>query len=511
MGTRTTNTARNFLWSFVGTMASAIVAFVSRTVFIHFLGLSYLGVNVLFTNILGLLSLAEMGVGSAVGFSLYKPLAQQDEKKICQIVDFFRRAYRIIAIIIFVFGLCLIPFLREMAKEGEAIALLEVYYIVFLVNGASSYLLTFRASVLSAGQKEYVISNINTVTKIVVCIIQMIGLLLWKNYLVFLLIDLAFQFISRVYLNTCAKRHYPFLEKKIEEKLSRDECNTLMTKIKGMFFHKVGDVVVNQTDNIITSTIINVTTVGLVSNFVMVINFINTFIVSLFNSALASLGDLIATENEERRITVFKRYDFLCFCLYGISTVCLYFLLTPFVSLWLGEDKLIDETTVFLLCFNFYLTGQRMSLGNMKTAAGIFEQDYWSPIVQALINIVVSIIGALLWGLKGVYIGTLVSSMVPNIVRPIVLYKYCFNAKAGQYFLTYGTRLVIMTCCIFIITIFQRMVTISNRFLSFGCLLLTSIFVPCLVFYCVWRKTTELTYYKMLLKTAIKGKMEELK
>lgn len=501
---RTEYAAKNFMYSTIGSISNSILGFLSRTVFIYTLGTSYLGLSGLFTNVLGMLSLAELGVGTAISFSLYKPLAENNSKKVWAYIDFYKKAYRLVAFVVASIGLALIPFLKYIIKGAEGIDNITLMYCIFLFNTVSSYLISYRTTVLSADQRNYLQTNINTVFNVIMNVFQMIVLVITRNYICYLLTQAVIQFSSKIYLNYYAKKMYPYLKEKHGEELSKEEKSTIYKKIKALIMHKVGEVSINQTDNIIISSFISIKTVGLVSNFTLIINLINTFVNSFFNSAIAGFGNIISTETEERRLKAFKKYDFLGFWFYGWTSICLFFLLKPFVTIWIGEDKLIDSVTLALLCTNYYFTGQRIPIGNVKVAAGVYEQDVWIPFVQSFINIIVSIYGAMHWGLKGVYIGTLLSSLVPNLVRPFVVYKAVFKVSSWDYYKIYIQRIAFMLFTILSISAINYFFYSSNIYLNSLILFALCIIIPNIYMVIFYRKTEGFIYVKSIVIGLVK-------
>lgn len=506
---RTEYAAKNFMWFTISTILSTALGFISRTIFIYILGTTYLGVNGLFTNILSMLSLTELGVGEAINFSLYKPLADKDEKKLCGLMIFYRNAYRRIALVVTVLGVSIIPFLNILVKNENGITHIHLIYLIFLFNTVTSYLFSYKTTLLVADQKSYLLTNINMVVSVITLIIQMIVLVVFRNYILYLISTSIIGLLKNFYANNYINNMYTYLLDKNCERLSKKETLSIISKVKAMMFHKVGDVCIYQTDNIITSIVINVTTVGLVSNFTMIIDMINRFVMGFFNAASAGLGNLIATEDENKRLDVFKKYDFFAFCFFGWTSICLYFLLTPFITIWIGVDKLIDNITVALLCTNYYLTGMRVPLGNVKAAAGVFEQDKWAPIIQSIINLLISIVGAIKLGLPGIYIGTLTSSLVPNIYRPLVVYKHIFKTSSMDYFKQYIRRIFSIVICVCIIAFIINSTFINSNIWVYLigtatiCLLLPNILL--IVFF---RKTLEFQYV-IYIKTMLLRKIRK--
>jgi len=435
---RLENTAKNFIWSTISTLLGALIGFVSRTVFIHVLGTDYLGVNGLFTNLLTMLSFTELGIGAAINFSLYKPLALNDIEQIKSLMNFYKKAYGIIAGIITVLGLILLPFIKLFITGGEGIQNIYLIYLIFLFNTSYSYLFTYKRTLLFADQKSYLITNIQMVINILTLLIQLAILLVFKNYIAYLASMVVMGVLQNFYVNGYINKRYPYLLEKKVQNLSKENRASILKNVKALLLHKMGDLCINQTDNIIISSFINITVVGLVSNYYLIINTVNSFLVNLFNAANASWGHLIATETEEKRLDIFNGYNFLAFCFFGWASICFYNLLNPFITLWIGEDKLIGQGIVNLVIINFYVTGMRIPLANIKAAAGVYFQDRFVSLIQAAINLVISIVSVRYLGLAGVFMGSVVSSLlVPCWYRPIVVYRYVLAASPKTYFIKY--------------------------------------------------------------------------
>lgn len=504
---RLENTGKNFTYSFLASILSAITGFVSRTVFIHSVGVNYLGANSLFTNVLSMLSLTELGLSSAIGFSLYTPLAKNDTDTIKSLMRFYKNAYRVIALVIALLGVALIPFLNYLIKDPGDIQHIPLIYVIFLYNTVISYLFTYKTTLLSADQKGYIMTSMNMVINIVTVMIQTVVLVIWKNYFVYLILGAIINTAQWFFINRRINKIYPYLRDKDVLPLNDGERKTIATNVKAMVFHKFGELCINQTDNLIISSFISITAVGLYNNYYMIISIINRFAQSIFNAATASFGNLIATESYEKRYEVFKRYNFLGFWIFGWTGLCLYILLTPFVKLWLGDKFLIDNLTLMLVMINYYLVGMRVTVGNVKMAAGLYSQDQWAPIVQAVINLAVSIVGAMRMGLSGVFLGTVVSSIcVPCWYRPVVVYKYAFHKPVKEYFSRYFLYLAVVLLNIMLVTLINYYVIAPlalSEYASFGMMMLVCLLVPNAVIVILFHRTEEFGYLVRLAKSLV--------
>lgn len=503
---RINSTIKNVFSGIFTTFVMLIFPFASRTIFIYVLNTEYLGINGLFTNILGVLSFSELGIGVAITFSLYKPLAENDIEKIKSIMHLYRRIYEIIAVIIMICGLCLLPFLKYIIKGGADIEYLQIYYIIFLFNSAFSYLLIYKQTLLIADQKNYILSNINAVAIIIKTIIGCVVLIVFRNYIAYLLIDVFFGIIKNLYINHEINKVYPYLLSKDHNKMDKSELEPIKKNVKALILHKVGGISVYQSDNIIISSFIGVISVGILSNYTMIINCINQFAGIMFSSATASFGNVIISEKSEKKYELFKVYNFLGFWIYGCTSICLFNLIQPFIIGWIGGNMLIPFSVVFLIVINYYITGMRAIVENVKGAAGLYNNDKYISLMQGGINLIISIALVIPLGIFGVYIGTIVSGILPLIIRPYIIYKNIFNVKVEYYFhslILYSLIITVIGIAVFIINyLFFSRVTVLNFIIrSLICIIL-----PNITIFLIYRKSKEYLYLKeMLYKLLNKG------
>ena len=499
---RLENTTKNFVWSTVSSMSSAILGFISRTAFIYFIGTTYLGVNSLFVELLSMLSLTELGLGAAINFSLYKPLAENNVEEVKSLMKLYKKAYRIIGATIALIGILITPFLQNFIKGAQDIPNIKFIYLVFLFNTAYSYLFSYKRTLLSADQKSYLMTNIDMIINIITLVLQIITLFVFKNYYVYLFINTFVGILQNFYVNSYINKRYPYLLEKDVKPLPKETKTTIVKNVKAMMLHKIGDLCINQTDNIIISSFISLHLVGLVSNYTLIINMINKFCLNIFNAANASLGNLIATESNKKRYEVFKGYNFLAFWIFGWCAICFAILLNPFIELWIGKDKIISQSIIVLVIINFYLVGMRLPVANVKAAAGLYVQDQFVPIVQSIVNLVVSIIGAKTLGLAGVYLGTVLSSLVlPCWYRPIIIYKHVFKKSSKSYFKKYILYATIIICNYFI-TDFIIRTFIGNKvtFINLIQRGLVCLIIPNFILYILFRKSEDFKYIINIVK-----------
>lgn len=494
MSSRIIMTAKNAFWSYFSMIASILLQFISRTVFIHYLGEGYLGVNGLFSNVLGVLSFAELGIGTAINFSLYKPVAEHNTEKIKAYMHYYKIAYRIIALIVTLLGLVLVPFLSILINDPGDIGNITTYYLIYLFNTVSSYFVSYKYSLVNAEQKNYVYTNINLIISFTTSVAQIISLIIWQNFLIYLLVATFIGVFQKIFISLFFNKMYPFLSDKNVEKLTYNEKETLFIKIKALVIHKIGDVSVHQTDNIIVSSFISTKTVGVLSNYNLLINTVSGCINVLFNSVTGSLGNMVAIESKEFQYSIFKKYRFIGFWLYGFSSIALAILMTPFIHLWIGERMLIDDFTVNLLVLDHYMIGHRICLNNIKSASGLYEPDKYVALIQALVNLITSIILVKLIGLPGVFIGTLIQGIISTVSKPILSYKTMFGVSSKFYFIDsakYGCTVVVAyVLCNAIKCMLLSEVTIAR----FIIMMFIVAVVPNLIFFAFFRKTDEFKF-----------------
>ncbi|MCR5669728.1 MAG: polysaccharide biosynthesis protein [Butyrivibrio sp.] len=503
---RVTAAKRNIAFGYVGQVATALMSFILRTVFIMHLNEQLLGVNSLYSNILSLLNMAELGIGTALNFSLYGPVARGEKEKIKSYMQLYRRAYLTIACVVAVIGLSLAPFLKFLIKNpgDNSLRDLTIYYFIFLFNTVTSYFVAYKYSLINAEQKNYIQTNINTITKVITVFIQILVVVFTENFYLYLLTDAAVQLIQKIIVSRYLDKMYPYLREKNIEKLTKEESDNVWTKTKALVFHKIGDVARLQTDAIIISSFVEVAMAGVVDNYNLVINSVANFVNIIFNSVISSFGNLIATESKEKQFSMFRVYRFFASWIYGFSCVGFMVLLTPLVKLLWGDKWILAPAAVYLILTDYYFKGDRIVLSNYKTAAGVFEPDKYLALIQGAVNLVISIVLVQTpLGITGVYVGTVVSGLIANITKPIIIYRVCFDKKAFGYFADTLKYFASVAAVLFICMFISRFVIADLNFFTFilMAIIITVIFNG--VYILLYGRTEEFRY----VYGRIKGKL----
>lgn len=502
---RVRQAGKNIFFGYISNFIILFMGFLQRHVFIMVLGRTLLGVNGLYTDILSMLSLAELGIGSALNYSLYKPVAEGNLEKIKSYMRLYRKAYLSIAGVITVIGLAITPFLPYLLKErgGISVRQLTVYYLIFLFNTVSTYFVAYKYSLANAQQRNYIQTNISTITKIVTVFAQIIILFLTKNFLLYLLTQAAVELVQKIFVSLYFNRLYPYLQDKKAAKLSKEETDVVVTKTKALMFHKIGDVARLSTDSVIITYFMNVDWVGIVGNYTMIITYAVNFISVIFNSVISGFGNLVATEAKEKQYAMFRVYRFFACWLYGFAAVGFWLLLTPLVTgIWLDESWKLGQTVLTLILVDLYFKGGRTVLVNFKIAAGVFEQDKYLSLFQGGVNLVLSIIGIRYIGLAGVYVGTVVSGVMANVIQPMIIYRDCFGKNVWTYFRDSVKYMVVIVGVVLVMIPLKQFVMAQVSLVTFILMAVVITVFYNAVFVLVFRKTDEFGY----LWTLVKGK-----
>ena len=502
---RVQSAAKNIAFGYIGNLTTQLLGFILRTVFISYLGDTLNGINDLYTGILSVLSLAELGVGTALNYSLYGPVARKDYEKIKSYMQLYKKAYRVIGLVIAVIGLAISPFLPYLVKQPQGVSVrdLTLYYFIFLFNTVSTYFVAYKYSLAYAEQKNYIQTNTITITKMITVTLQIAVIVTTRNFYLYLLTAAAVELIQKIFISWYLNRLYPYLKDKNVKKLSKEETGEVVTKTKALVFHKVGDVARLQTDSMIISAFINVTLVGFVGNYNMILNSVANFVNIIFNSVLSSFGNLIATESKEKQYDVFKVYRFFACWIYGFSAVGFFLLLTPFIVIWQGNEKVLAAGVVACILIDYYFKGDRIVLSNFKTAAGVFEQDKYLALIQGVVNLILSIVLVQKIGLVGIYIGTIVSGLIANITKPFIIYKVCFEKSVKTYFLDSVKYLAVLGGILVLLTGIKQFVMPQVTVLSFIVMFIVICVMFNGIFLLLFGRTQEFGY----LWGIIKGKL----
>ena len=492
---KTKNSIKNSVSSIVVNVITILIGFIAQKVFINILGSEYLGINGVFTNIISMLCLVEVGFGPAIIYNLYKPIHDHDIETVKSLLKFYQKIYIIIACIISIFSLVLMPFLSFFINDVSVNINLNLIYILFVIDSVCSYLLAYKRSILYANQKNYIINIIHIIYIVLLNIIQIIILIYTKNYYLYLISKIVIGVLENIIIVLVVNKKYDFVKdsnvKPLDKKIEKD----IFTKVKALIIHKIAGFVITGTDNIIISKFIGIIVVGLYSNYYLIIKALNVLFGQAITALTPSLGHLLVEKNYDKNYEVFKKVRFLNFWIVCITGTGLLLVMQPFITLWLGSGYLLGEVTLLALVLNHYSQLTRNSYMAFKEAAGIYYEDRRVPIIESITNIVASIILVKLIGLPGVFIGTFISSLVLWLYSyPKYVYKKLFNRSYMNYAnetIKYFVLFIIISSITYIIS------KIINPY-SFIINVVIVILIPNIILFILYKNTEDFNYYKNL-------------
>lgn len=501
---RLENSMKNMKYNIVSQIIYLVIQFVSRTMFIKILGREYLGINGLFSNILTLLSFADMGIGTVLVYSMYEPLANKDNNKLKAIINAYKKIYNIIALIVFVIGICITPFLHVFIKEMPNIPNIRLIFILYLLNTVVSYLCIYKILIINADQKNYIVSVIQQIFNILANIIQIFILLITHNFILYLGIQIFFSIMCNIYISKKTEKMYPFIKETKGYKLDKEQKVKLKRDTFAFMLHKFGSITVNGTNNLIISAMVGLKEVGIYSNYLLIINAIKRFTMQYFTSMSASVGNMNVETSKEYAYSVFKKIFYGNFWIYTFCSICLYFLLNPFIEIWIGGEYIFVSYIVFLIVSDFYIDGMRQTVLIFRETMGIFTQDQLKSVAQVALNLVISIVLTMKFGIIGIFLGTIFSMLLTcTWVEPYVLFKYGFKLKVSLYFKIF-LKYILIGIIAFLVTYFANQLIIGNSIMSFILHFLVTVIVSNIVILLATFRTEEFKYFWNIVKRIIK-------
>lgn len=422
------------------------LGFISRKVFIDYIGIDVLGLNTTANNLLQFLNLAELGIGSAIAFTLYKPLAQNDEKTIKEVIQVQGWLYKKIAIFV-AFGAIILMFFFPLIFKKSDLPLWYAYasFGVLLYSSLLTYFVNYKQIVLSASQQEYKITLSYKSTLVIKNIVQILAMSFFTHgYVWWLALQFLFASLASVNLNIVIKKSFPFLDDVDTNvgTLVKDKYKNVITKVKQLFFHKIAGYILNQTSYLIIYAFTSLAMVAIYGNYMLIVASMTMLLQSVFNSVSAGVGDLIAQGDRKHILEVFKELFTSRFFCVTVSVFCLYKLIDPFIILWVGNEYLLDNSVLIVILFIMYINLMRSVVDNFIFGYGLFR-DIWAPIVESVLNISLSILFGYLWGITGILLGVLASLLlIVFLWKPYFLFKYGMGQKCSIYIKMYLIHII---------------------------------------------------------------------
>ena len=505
---RTQRTIKNVTVGLFFQFTSMATGFVLRTVMLGALGITAVSINGLFTEVLAMLALAELGIGSAITYSLYKPLAEKNYLLVGQYMNLYKKAYRCICIAIIVIGASLLPFIQYIIKDVDLdLSYIRFIYSLFVIQSASTYLFSYKTSLIIVDQKRYIESTVAIITKVVSLIISIIVLNTTKNYVLYLIFVIIVGLCQNICYSIIADRMYPCLKEK--SKLSKEETKNTFKNIKNMFIAKLSSKITNSTDNILISAIVSTISVGMYSNYALIINACRGIIDQFGFSVSASIGNLVATETTSRVEYILKCMTYFVFLTGIFIGACLYVVITDIVTMWLGAEYQLSEVVVFVCMVNFVLYTMREPLWQVTTLTGLFKENSIISIIACVANLVISILIGLKYGMVGVFLGTTFTFLLQISLKTYFLYTRRFNDKPRKYYLKFYGYFILAVATMIFSSWVCSMIQFENLFISIIIKLCISFAICVLVGVVPFIKTKEFNYLTQIAKNFINKKFKK--
>lgn len=466
-----------------------------RKLFLKTLGSDMLGLTSLYSNIIGWLSIMELGIGSAIVYSLYKPYANKEYDVINSYINFYGKFYRIIGFIFLLLGIIIAPFIKFFIEGDINYSLASIGLILFIINTFISYMFSHKICILNVAQEAYKITIGVTVSKVLIAVSQYLILKYYPNFIIYILIQIIINLVYFIIINLYVIKNYPWLREKSIE-LEKYNKITLIKNIKAMFMHKIGSIIVLSTDNIIISKFVGLVELTKYTNYQIIISGFQTLITTGLSGVTASVGNLIAEGDKKKSYDVHKKIFFINFWLSSFTVITLFNTLNQFIVLWIGEDNLLNNFTFYTILVNIYFSSMRGSVEQFQSGSGNFYQDRYAPICEALINLTCSLVLVKYLGIAGVFLGTLISNfMVIFWTKPYVVYKYVFGKNLIEYFKMYIRYLIVSIVPLVITNILCSAFKYDYSVVSFILNCLINIVVINTIYIVIFYSTDEFKYY----------------
>ncbi|NBI72115.1 hypothetical protein D3Z50_13800 [Clostridiaceae bacterium] len=459
---KTSNVVKNISTGIMGKVFISILTFVERKIFIQFIGVEILGLNGLFSNILQILSIADLGLSVAMGYSYYEPIAHKNTEKIAALTRFYSKLYNVISAMIFLTGMLLLPFLKYVININKSMQNLYVYYILYLINIAVSYLLVYSATLLAADQKGYIVNSLMTMTSTIRIIVQIVIVIVYKNYSIYLFVAIGTTLLNNILLYNKSRFMYPYIKNK-EISLTHKDKGDILLNLKSVFIYKVSGTLLNSVDTILISSMIGTAIVGYYANYQMIVMYITQFVGVLFSAVTAGVGNYVYTESNERRYELFDSLLLVSFWLSATASAGVLCLSSDFIGLWLGKDYVLGIGVSMAIAFNLFFVISMQPVFVFREAVGLYQKTKWIMLIAAAINLVLSVVLGKKYGLSGIIIATIIARLITYFwYEPRLLYKMIFGKKAGIFFVKYFTNVFVTIVCIVSLELVLRPFVCSN-------------------------------------------------
>lgn len=509
---RTSNAIRNSTASLLQKLVQILSQFALRTAFIYILGKEYTGISGLFTDILNVLSLMELGLDSSMIFSLYEPLAKHDEKRISALLKFYKSAFTIIGFVVLGAGMACTPFLSYIVKGVPNITEdIRIIFMMYVMTSAFSYFLIYKSILLRADQKSRIISKWTSIVTVTETALEILLLLVLKRFYAYLIIHLIATVGRNIVISRVSSQMYRDFFADKDSFLTKEEKRKLFKDLACLTVYNLSGVVINSTDSVFISAFVGTIEVAIIGNFTLIINSVRTSVSQIVNATKPSIGNLAATSSDNKQELIFTRMNFISFWVSCLCSTCMFVLLNPFIGdIWFDPSYKIAVEIVAVLVANFFIAVMVFPVESFRTANGLFVQGWIRPAVMAVFNIILDFYWGKAWGIFGIFIATTVSRLATQVwYDPWLVYKMVFKKKVTPYYVKYCIYAILTAVCCVVSYYLCRMIPDALGIFGFVFKLIISFAVPNLVIIAIYRKSDEFHYClsvagKLLRKFGVK-------
>ena len=476
-----------------------VVSFLERMIFNQYFIADYLGLYSFFTSTISVLSVSELGISIAIAYSLYLPIEQHDEDQIWAIMNLFKKAYAIIGLLILTGGLILLPFLKYLIRTTIPMEKVMVFFMLYVLSTVTNYWLSYKSIIISANQEEYKVTLITNSCWTALYVTQILITVLTRNFFYYASANLALNLVRGILISKLASKEYPFLSKnKKNVKISKDTKRKIVMNIKGLVSTRLGTIIVNSTDSILTSAMVGTAFLGLYSNYIMITSGLNQVTKILPNAVTASIGNIGVSESKKKIARSFESLNLASFLIYGPLTIVMLNITNPIISVFFA-NRTIPMTSVVIVYLNFYLTNFRQILQTYKSSLGLYYYDRKRPIIDGLTNLILSIILGYFWGFNGIIGATAITNIAINLwIEPIIIYHEGLSRSSIWFYITAIMRFCLTATLAAITYKINSLIPMTGLFLIIVRLIVClAIIIP--VFFMIYRKNeTAIAVYNTL-------------
>lgn len=496
---RLEKTLKNFIWSLLGQLVLILSGLVLKKILLDTIGTEKVGLNYVFNDLVGLLSIAELGITNIIAYHLYKPLLTGDERMIIQIMRFFRKIYFFIGTTVIVLGFCLIPFLGmilgDTALDYDYIIII---FLLFLLRDTEGYFFSYKSILPYADQSSYLVMLIDTISLFVHTVLSVFVILYTREFIYVMLLEIVRKILRDMIINSVVDRRYPYIRQSSDAVLLRSETVKIRKEIFQVFIGKASDLVITTSDNILITMFLGLRTTGLFSNYTLVIYTVQTMLRQLLSSAQASIGNLLAADQRETIHSVVRKLTFIAFYIGVFCACCLYQLTTPFVAIYFGEQYTLERLIVLICVCNVFLDTLQRAMIQLADAGGLFRQTKIINFTSCITNVILSLIGVRFLGVAGILLGTLISRGMEFLLRIVFNFRLILITGGRRYLKTILIYVIIFIVEMGIVDLFCRFCPFESKLLQFAMFGLISALVPVLLNHLMFRRSEEYTYMRRI-------------